>query len=89
MDCPPVARSESRAYAKKVGRFQKCEDRARYLLVLKVTSTHFIGDVDGRVTGPAFRGIEDDNADWIVIVAREQIAECARPSEARRHASVR
>ena len=39
-----------------------------------VTLLH-VADIHGHITRPSFGGIEGDNTDWIVIVAREEIAD--------------
>src|SRR5271166_1049528 len=45
------------------------EDRVRYLAELGVASTQFISDVHGHVTGPAFGGVEGDDADRLAVLA--------------------
>ena len=53
----------------------KLKDRIRYLIVFAKASGHFIGDIQGDIAGPSFGGVEGDDAEWIVVLAREQVAD--------------
>src|SRR4029077_9909706 len=51
------------------------KDRIRYLIGFAKASGHFIGDIQGDIAGPSFGGVEGDDAEWIVVLAREQVAD--------------
>jgi len=52
-----------------VRRYQKRENRLRYLVAFDEASAHFIRDIHGHVTGPSFSGVEGNDADRIFILA--------------------
>jgi len=54
---------------------QKLKDRVRNLMVFDETLAQFVGDLHGDITGPAFCGIEGDDADWLIVLARQQVAD--------------
>ena len=56
-------------------RFQEIENRGRYLIKLNVASAQFVSDLNCRVAGPPFSGIEDNNPGRIVILTRKQVAD--------------
>jgi hypothetical protein len=54
---------------------QERENRFRYLVLFNTASAYLVGDVNGHVARPSFSGIEGDDADWAVKLAREQVAD--------------
>ena len=56
-------------------RLQEIENRGRYLIILNVASAQFVSDLNCRVAGPPFSGIEDNDPGRIVILTRKQVAD--------------
>jgi len=56
-------------------RIHEVEDRLRYLAELDVASSQLVGNVHRHIAGPAFGGVEGDDADGLTVLAVDQLAD--------------
>jgi len=58
---------------------QEVEDSFRYVVALENTQSQLVGDIDRHITRPALSGIEGDDANRLVVLAREQVVDQGIP----------
>jgi Low affinity iron permease len=52
-----------------------CRTESGDIVPLGIQPAHFICNFHGHIAGPSLSGVERNDADWIAVLAREQIAD--------------